>query len=82
MTKSRLWRVDFIHLRGYNAPHSLVETTEERECKAEAEAINMAKKSSRLSDFDCWELTVTNLRKKQLNGKWYTEEEYNSRIGR
>ena len=82
MVKTRQWRVDSIHENGYNAPHFLLETTEERKCKAEAEALKTAKTISRLAGFSAWRLEVTLVNKKKLNGKWYSEEEYDYKTRR
>ena len=78
--KTRLWRVDSIHENGYNAPYFFIETTIERKSKAEAEALATAKNRSRLADFTQWTLTVTNVQKKKLNGKWYSQDEYYYKI--
>lgn len=76
MNKIRLWRVDVIHINGYHAPYSLIETEIDREYKAEAEAINLAKIDSRLANFNCWNFIATNLHYKKLDDKWYSEDEY------
>lgn len=77
MTKSRLWRVDSNHIRGYNAPQMFIETESERLHNAEAEALTLAKENSRLANLPGWTMTVTLLFKHKLNGKWYSKEEYN-----
>ena len=82
MGKPRLWRVDAIHEDGYHAPHSLIETDTDRECKAEAEALKLAKQNSRLSKFKTWSFIAINLHRRKLNGKWYTESEYNFKVGK
>lgn len=76
MSKIRLWRVDSNHVRGYNAPQMFIETESERLCNAEAEAINLAKLKTRLSDLPGWTIEVTQVLKQKLNGKWYSNEEY------
>jgi len=49
--KTRHWRVDVIHVNGYHAPSTYVTTDESRLWKAEAQAVRLAKESSRLADF-------------------------------
>jgi hypothetical protein len=41
----RLWRVEWVHINGYQAPYQMYE------CKKRREAVQWAKKSSRLADF-------------------------------
>ncbi len=81
MSKIRLWRADTNHIRGYCAPQMFIETENERLCNAEAEALNLAKKSSRLSELPDWTLVVTQVDKQRLNGKWYSAEEYEHKKG-
>jgi len=81
MSKIRLWRVDSNHVRGYNAPQMFIETENERLCNAEAEAINLAKQSSRFSELPDWTIVVTQENKQKLNGKWYSSEEYKHKKG-
>jgi hypothetical protein len=58
-----------------------IETESERLCNAEAEAINLAKKSSRFSEIPEWTLEVTQVDKQKFNGKWYSLEEYEHKKG-
>jgi hypothetical protein len=53
-----------------------IETENERLCNAEAEAINLAKLKTCLSDLPGWTIEVTQVLKQKLNGKWYSSEEY------
>jgi len=78
MTKRRLWRVDFTHQMGYQAPYLMIETTQELKYKAELQALELAEERSRLADFDCWTLSATCTGKKQRNGKWFTDAEINA----
>jgi hypothetical protein len=72
MGKTRLWRVEAIHVNGYTAPYSLIETDgNDREYEAEAKALKEAKLNSRLADFDCWNFHITRLHWTKRNGKWY-----------
>lgn len=81
-TKVRQWRVDAVHKFGCHAPQMIIVTNDDRLHKAEAEALNTAKGRSRLSDFESWSFVATQTNKKQMNGKWYSIEEYNSKIQR
>jgi len=81
MGKTRLWRVDAKHVCGYHAPYMMIVTTEDRMYKAEAEALNEAKLNSRLSDFPKWNFEIYQVNKKLLNGKWYSEKEFQYKIG-
>jgi hypothetical protein len=45
-SKCRLWRVDWVHIRGYRAPSVYVEAETRRL------AIKLAKEKSRLGDFE------------------------------
>ena len=76
MVNPRLWRVDVIHADGYHAPYFIIETESDREYKAEAEALKEAKERSILSKYESWSFFATNLNRRKLKGKWYTEEEY------
>lgn len=80
MGKTRLWRVDVIHVDGYHAPYILSESTTDRLYQAEAEAIKLARENSRLSMFPCWKFVATRIEKKKLNDKWYSEDEYYFKI--
>lgn len=82
MSKIRQWRADTTHIRGYCAPQMFIETESERLCNAEAEALNLAKQSSRFADLPEWKLEVTQVNKQKLNGKWYSEDEYEYKTGR
>jgi hypothetical protein len=51
-----LWRVEWIHRNGYQAPNRYVEA------KTRREAINLAPKTSRLADFpECWRWRLVKL---------------------
>ena len=53
---SRLWRVDWVHRNGYQAPSRYVEAKTRKEAHAEA------KESSRLADFpESWRHELTKL---------------------
>ena len=71
MTKRRLWRVDFTDKIGNQAPSLFIETIEVLKYKAENEAINLAKRRSRLGDFpEIWTITAYSTNKKLVNNKW------------
>ena len=54
--KRPLWRVDWYHRVGYQAPYQLIEAKERKE------AIKLAKKASRLGDFpEVWSFKLTKL---------------------
>ena len=54
--KRPLWRVDWNHRNGYQAPYQFVEA------KKKKEAIELAKQSSRLADFPkSWSFKLTKL---------------------
>lgn len=68
---------------GYQAPYLMVETTEHLKYKAEMQALELAKQSSRLSEFDCYTFTATCTGKKLRNGKWWTQaqiDEHNEKL--
>jgi len=51
-----LWRVNWVHLNGYQAPTRMVEA------KTRKEAMKLAKESSRLADFPkSWRFILTKL---------------------
>lgn len=79
--KTRFWRVEAIHTRGYKAPSVIIETTADRLWKAELEALTEAKSRSRLADFECWSFEATLLERKKLNGKLLTYDEYSFKTG-
>jgi hypothetical protein len=61
----RLWRVEWVHRNGYQAPSQLVEA------KRRKEVIPFAK-AYRLADFpEKWSYHVTDTGKEQKRGKWY-----------
>lgn len=79
MNKNRLWRVDLTHKMGYQAPSLYVETTTYERPKAELEALNLAKKLTRLSDFpNVWHIEVVCTERKQYNNKWLSIPEINN----
>jgi hypothetical protein len=80
MSKSRLWRVDISHIRGYQAPHIMVETSAYLRYDAEVEALQLAKGRTELSKFDCWNFTATKVDRKLFNGKWLTPQEFERAI--
>lgn len=80
MSKSRLWRVDISHVRGYQAPHILVETSAYLRYDAEVEALQLAKERTELSKFDCWKFSATKVDRKFLDGKWLTPQEFERAI--
>jgi hypothetical protein len=82
MGKTRQWRVDAIHVNGYHAPHILIETQTDRLCKAEAEALNLAKTVSIFSKMKDWEVSVTLTNRKLFRGKWYSESEFQYKLDR
>lgn len=54
--KRLLWRVDWYHRAGYQAPYQFVEA------KTKKEAIKLAKEASRLGDFPkIWSFKLTKL---------------------
>lgn len=67
----RLWRVEWVHRDGYQAPHGFVEA-EKRE-----EAVKLQKKTkARLKDFPeswSWKLLATNLIWDGRKNKWVEE---------
>ena len=59
-SKSRFWKVEWTHKRGYCAPLYYVETVEKDLEKAKKAAIKMAKERSRLTDFlNVWYFKLT-----------------------
>lgn len=70
MSKSRIWRVDAIHVNGYHAPSQYVVTEDGRLWKAMEVALTTAKQNSRLSAFSEWVFVATRLKKKQIGHKW------------
>ena len=52
----QLWRVDWVHKRGYSANSTYVETFTKLNSKKEAH--KLAKESSRLADFECWSYSL------------------------
>jgi len=85
MSKSRLWRVDAVHVRGYHAPLLYVETESPRRCDAETEAINKAEKLSPFATgdrFKLWSVEVSQVERRQLDGKWLTKEYYERKTGK
>lgn len=60
----QLWRVEWNHRSGYNAPSTFVEA------KTKQEAIQLAKKESRLGDFpEQWSVTPRALYELDSKGK-------------
>ena len=61
----RLWRVEWVHRRGYRAPSKYVEA------KKREEANKMARETSRLRDFpDFWRFELVLISSQRVNGKW------------
>ena len=67
-SKLQLWRVEWVHRNGYQAPYQVVEAKEYQEVHNQV----LKNRTSRLLDFsDSWYFRIINLNKIQVNGKWY-----------
>jgi len=56
ITRTRFWRVEWIHRNGYRAPHSFVEA------KNKKEAVKIAQDNSRFTDFPkTWSFNLVRL---------------------
>lgn len=60
-TSPLLWRVDWTHKSGYQAPSQTIEF-DPKQKNAKSKVIHLAKQQSRLGDFpEAWSCQVTNL---------------------
>jgi len=79
--KIRQWRVVFTHKMGYQAPHILVETDAQLRYEAKMQAIDLAKKKSRLADFNVlWNIEALCTGRLILDNKWYPGSEFEYKI--
>ena len=63
----RLWRVEWVHRNGYQAPYQIVEAKKYKEVHK-----FIMESGSRLLNFpNSWSFVITDLHKTQKNGKWY-----------
>jgi len=65
-SRLRLWRVEWVHRNGYQAPYQIVEAKIYKEVHK-----IIIKSGCRLLDFNSWSFKINELHKTKKNGKWY-----------